>query len=48
MACEVGGDVTTLLQVVDLRVVLSEDRVVLLLSLLHVNEGVAGTSDENG
>ena len=48
MAREVGGDVTTLLQVVDLRVVLSEDRVVLLFSLLHVNEGVAGASDKNG
>ena len=42
MTGEVGRDGTTLLKIVDLRVILSENRVMLLfLALLHVHKSVA-------
>ena len=48
MAGEIGGNGATLLQIVDLTVIRSKDGVVLLLfSLLEVDEGVTGSSDEH-
>ena len=48
VAREVRGDVTTLFEVVDLRVILREENVVVLLALLHVNVGVVGTRNQDG
>ena len=46
MTGEVGRDIASLFQVVDLRVVLRENCVMLLLlALLHVNKGVAGAGN---
>ena len=47
MAREVGRDIATLLQAVNLRVILREVSVVLFLALLHVDVGVVGSGDQD-
>ena len=48
MACVICRNIAPLLNIVDLGVVVLENGVVFFLALLHVHEGVAGTSDKHG
>ena len=47
MARIICRNIAPLLNIVDLGVVVLENCVVFLLALLHIHEGVAGTSDKH-
>ena len=48
MARIICRNIASLLNIVNLGVVVLENGVILLLALLHVDEGVARASDEHG
>ena len=48
MAGVIRRNVASLLNIVDLRVIVFENRVIFFLTLLHVDESISGTGDEHG